>query len=77
VRAKQFVTRGTLAGKYEVFKLGYNENEAFEVPTSAMVAAAQIGFEEFLDGRVDWADLIDVVMSGMDELLVKEVAHAM
>lgn len=77
VRAKQFVTRGGLAGKYEVFKLGYNETESFEVPTSAMVAAAQIGFEEFLDGHVDWADLIDVVMTGMDELLIKEVTHAM
>ena len=77
MRAKQFVTRGTLAGKYEVFKLGYNEAEAFEVPTSAMVGAAQIGFEEFLDGRVDFAELIDIVMTGMDDLIFKEVGHAL
>ena len=53
-RAKQFVTRVGLAGNYEVFKLGKNE-ECFEVRTSAIGGAAQIGFEEFLDGRVDFA----------------------
>ena len=46
-RAKQFITRVGLAGVYEVFKLGRNE-EAFEVRTSAIGGAAQIGFEEFL-----------------------------
>ena len=63
-RAKQFVTRVGLAGIYEVFKLGPKENEAFEVRTSAIGGAAQIGFEEFLDGR-------------MDELIYKEVAAAL
>ena len=77
MRAKQFVTRGTLAGKYEVFKLGYGEDESFEVPTNAIVGAAQIGFEEFLDGRADFAELIDVIMTGMDDLLFKEVAHSL
>lgn len=52
--AKQFVTHAGLAGVYEVFKLG---SESFEVGTSAMGAAAQIGFEEFLDGRVNFAEL--------------------
>lgn len=75
-RAKQFVTRGGLAGVYEVFKLGRNE-EIFEVPTSAVVAAAQIGFEEFLDGRADFAELTRIVMEGIDELIYKEVAAAL
>ena len=56
-RAKQFITRVGLAGVYEVFKLGKNE-ESFEVRTSAIGGAAQIGFEEFLDGRVDFAELL-------------------
>lgn len=76
-RAKQFITRVGLAGNYEVFKLGYGENEAFEIPTSAIGGAAQIGFEEFLDGRVDFVELIDIIVEGMDELIAKEVAHAM
>lgn len=39
-RAKQFITRVGLAGIYEVFKLGYNESESFEVRTSAIGGAA-------------------------------------
>ncbi len=75
-RAKQFVTRVGLAGIYEVFKLGRNQ-ESFEVPTSAIGGAAQIGFEEFLDGRVDFAEVTRIIMEGMDELIYKEVAHAL
>lgn len=75
-RAKQFITRVGLAGMYEVFKLSPNE-ERFEVRTSAMGGAAQIGFEEFLDGRVDFADLIDVIMEGINELIYKEVEAAL
>ena len=75
MRAKQFITRVGLAGRYEVFKLG--GYETFEVPTSAIGGAAQIGLEEFLDGRVDFAELLDIVMEGMDELIYKEVATSM
>jgi hypothetical protein len=75
-RAKQFVTRVGLAGIYEVFKLGKNE-EAFEVRTSAIGGAAQIGFEEFLDGRVDFAEVTQVIMEGMDDLIYKEVEAAL
>ena len=76
-RAKQFVTRVGLAGIYEVFKLGPKENEAFEVRTSAIGGAAQIGFEEFLDGRVDFGEVTKIIMDGMDELIYKEVAAAL
>lgn len=73
-RAKQFVTRVGLAGVYEVFKLG---EESFEIGTSAMGGAAQIGFEEFLDGRADFAEVVNIVMEGMDDLLFAEIAKAM
>lgn len=75
-RAKQFVTRVGLAGIYEVFKLSPSE-EAFEVRTSAIGGAAQIGFEEFLDGRVDFAEVTAIIMEGMDELIYQEVAAAL
>ena len=75
-RAKQFITRVGLAGVYEVFKLGKNE-EVFEVPTSAIGGAAQIGFEEFLDGRVDFAELTNIVMEGMDDLVYEEIGQAL
>lgn len=76
-RAKQFITRVGLNGIYEVFKLGQAERESFEVRTSAIGGAAQIGFEEFLDGRVDFAEVTKIIMDGMDELIYKEVAAAL
>ena len=53
-RAKQFVTRVGLAGIYEVFKLGPTEKESFEVRTSAIGGAAQIGFEEGERKEIGW-----------------------
>ena len=75
-RAKQFITRVGLAGVYEVFKLSAME-ESFEVQTSAIGGAAQIGFEEFLDGRVDFAELTNLVMESMDELIYREIEEAL
>jgi hypothetical protein len=75
-RAKQFITRAALAGVYETFKLA-PATESFEVPTSAMGGAAQIGFEEFLDGRVDWVEVVNIVLDGIDELLYEEMQAAM
>lgn len=73
-RAKQFITKVGLAGRYEVFKL---DQKSFEVPTMAVGGAAQIGLEEFLDGRVDFADLLDIVMEGIDEAIYTEIAKAL
>ena len=75
-RAKQFITRVGLAGRYEVFTLGKNE-ESFEVQTSAIGGAAQIGFEEFLDGRVDFAEVTRIIMEGMDDLIYEEIGAAL
>ena len=75
-RGKQFVTRVGLAGVYEVFKLG-SAQESFEVPTSAIGGAAQIGFEEFLDGRVDWAELVNIIYEAIDDLIFEEIGKAL
>jgi hypothetical protein len=73
-RAKQFITKVGLAGVYEVFKL---DGKSYEVPTSAFGGAAQIGFEEFLDGRVDFAEVLDIVMEGLDECVYIEIERAL
>lgn len=73
-RAKQFITKVGLAGIYEVFKL---DGKSYEVPTSAFGGAAQIGFEEFLDGRVDFAEVLDIVMEGLDECVYLEIERAL
>lgn len=73
-RAKQFVTKVGLAGVYEVFKL---DGKSYEIQTSAYGGAAQIGFEEFLDGRVDIADVYEIIMEGLDECVYLEIERAL
>ena len=73
-RAKTFVTRVGLAGRYETFKLdGYT----MEVPMAAYGGAAEIGFEEFLDGHITMADVYNLVLEGLDEVVYKEIAKAL
>jgi hypothetical protein len=73
-RAKQFITKVGMAGVYEVFKL---DGKQYEIQTTAFGGAAQISIEEFLDGRVDFADLLDVVMEGLDEAIYLEIEKAL
>lgn len=73
-RAKQFITKVGLAGRYETFKL---DGRSYEVPTSAFGGAAQIGFEEFLDGRVQMSDVYDIVLEGLDEAIYVEIERAL
>ena len=73
-RGKQFVTKVGLAGIYEVLKL---DGKTLEVPTEAFGGAAQIGFEEFLDGRVNMADVLDIIMEGLDESVYREIAKSL
>lgn len=74
MRAKQFVTQVGLAGRYETFML---DGERLEVKTSAIGSAARIGFEEFLDGRIQFSELTDVIIEAMDEYIYREIAKAL
>ena len=73
-RAKQFITKVGLAGVYEVFKL---DGKAYELPVTAFGGAAQISIEEFLDGRLDWNELVEIVMEGLDEAVYLEIEKAL
>ncbi len=73
-RAKQFITKVGLAGIYEVFKL---DGRNYEVETSAYGGAAQIGLEEFLDGRIQMSDVLDIVLEGLDEAVYVEIERAL
>lgn len=73
-RAKQFVTKVGLAGRYETFKLdGYK----LEVPTAAYGGASRIEWEELLDGRYTMSDFYNLVLEGMDEAVYREIAKAL
>lgn len=71
---KNFVTRVGLAGVYETFKL---DSEIIEVTMTAVGGAAQIGIEEFLDGTVDFSELLEIILEGLDEAIYLEVAEAL
>lgn len=73
-RARQFVTRVALAGIYETFKL---DKTSFTVETSAYGGAAEIGLEEFLDGRIDFSELTDIIMMGLEDAVYAEITKAM
>lgn len=73
-RAKQFVTKVGLAGVYETFKL---DGAKIELESMAYGGAAQIGLEEFLDGRITFADVLDIILVGMDEAVYREIARSM
>ena len=73
-RALQFITRVGLAGLYEVFKL---DGKSFEVQTNAIGGAAQVGFEEMLDGRMNLAELFNIVLEGIDRAIYIEIESAL
>jgi len=73
-RAKQFVTKVGLAGVYEVFKL---DGKSYELPTSAFGGAANIPYEEYLDGRVQMSDVLNIVLEALDEDVYKEIEKAL
>ena len=73
-RAKQFITKVGLAGVYEVFKL---DGRTFEIQMAAFGGAAQISIEEFLDGRLDLAEMIDIVMEGINDRIYEEILKAL
>lgn len=73
-RAKAFVTRVGLAGRYETMML---DGKELEVATSAIGYAIRIGFEEFLDGRYSFADFTDIMLEGVDEYIYAEILKAL
>lgn len=73
-RAKGFITAVGLAGRYETFML---DGETIEVQMGAIGGACRIGLEEFLDGRIQFSELTDILLEGMDEYIYREIAKAL
>jgi len=74
IRGKNFVTRAAVGGVYEVFKLS---SEIINIDTQSWGGAAQIGIEEFLNGSVDFAELLQIINSGFEQGVYKEVIRNM
>lgn len=73
-RAKSFVTKVGLAGRYETFKL---DGKEFEVPTSAIGGAARVEWEELLNGSFSLNDYYNLVLEGMSDTVYEEIAKAL
>lgn len=73
-RAKQFITKVANEGVYETFKLG---KEKVSMNMEAIGGAAQASLESILDGEVDFSDLIQIILEGMDDAIYAEIAKAL
>ena len=71
LRARAFITKVSPAGIYEVFKLGKQGKVTIEM--TAIGGACQIAFEDFLTGRIDWNEMLEVVSLGMEDRVYDEV----
>lgn len=74
VRGRNFVTQVAHAGLYEVFRL---DREVFDMPVTAYGAAVGLDLEEFLEGRIDFAELIQCITEGYEEIIYKEILRHM
>lgn len=74
LRAKGFITKVSPAGVYETFRL---DRTSKEIPTFAYGGSAQIGLEEFLDGTIDFNELLEIVQEGLEDAIYTEVQLAL
>lgn len=74
LRGRSFVTLGTPAGHYEVFRLAGDNR--ITVNMTAATGAIQIAYEDFLTGRVDWNELVETLMMGVEDRIYDQVVAA-
>lgn len=73
-RGRNFITQVSQAGLYEIFKL---DRTSFDMPTTTYGAAVGMDYEEFLEGRINFSELIDVITEGYEEIIYKEILRHM
>ncbi len=71
LRARAFMTQVSSAGVYEVFKLA--KSGKVSINMLAVGGACQIAYEDFLTGRVDWSQLVEIVSMGMADRVYDEI----
>lgn len=71
MRGRKFVTLGTPAGQYEVFKIA--KPGRLPLAMTAATGAIAIPYEDFIVGRVDWNELLEIVEEGILDVIYAEV----
>lgn len=70
IRGRNFITRVAHAGSYEVFQM---DRKVWDMPVTAYGGAVKIQFEEMLEGRIDFPELIQSVTEGYEEAIYREI----
>ncbi|WP_342422354.1 hypothetical protein [Paenibacillus sp. FSL E2-0178] len=71
---KRFITRIGLGGVLQRVRL---DQDFVEVATHALGGAGYVEFEQFLDGQMDWTDLINLIIDGIESEIYKEIQAAL
>lgn len=71
---KRFITKVGLGGVYERVRL---DSDFIDVTTHAYGGAAYVELEQFLDGTMDFTELIDLIIEGIEDAIYKEVQQAL
>lgn len=71
---KRFITRVGLGGVYERARL---DSSFIDVATHAYGGAGYVEFEQFLDGTMDFSELTDLIIQGIEDEIYKEIQTAL
>ncbi|QSF43276.1 hypothetical protein [Paenibacillus tianjinensis] len=71
---KRFITQVGLGGGFERVRL---DVDLINVTTHAIGGAAYVEFESFLDGTMDFTELTNLILDGMEDKIYEEIYAAM
>jgi hypothetical protein len=71
---KRFITRVGLGGVFERVRL---DSDFIDVTTHAFGGSGYVEFEQFLDGSMDFAELTDLIIQGIEDSIYKEIQTAL
>jgi hypothetical protein len=71
---KRFITKVGLGGVLERVRL---DSDFIDVSTHAYGGAGYVEFEQFLDGTMDFAELTDLIIQGIEDQIYKEIQTAL
>jgi hypothetical protein len=71
---KRFITKVGLGGVFERVRL---DSDFLDVSTHAYGGAGYVELEQFLDGAMDFAELTDLIIQGIEDQIYKEIQTAL
>lgn len=69
-RALRYVSLGSRAGIYNVFKLSGRD---FDSKVFTVTGASELSFEDFITQRITFSDVMDIMLEGIDKRVQEEI----